>query len=267
MKHVFKYLKITVFIALVVLSSIGMGQEINHGNLKYKPKNLEEAVSQLSIVLSDSTKQEISSMTEEEFVGNAHLSLGMWIRNEWRLWKGGDLADYFESMGIFHPDDMSGIILTSYYRELQGQEWQVDEQVQHCKQFWNERQDYIYRLENDTAFAHAEKERYEQLNREMNERTKNQYPIGTQVRAWVDYSILGDRSEVVGEIIGWRSKQSSVKSRIGSSQGPLVTSEFLEANIRIIEYKDIKKQKRIERYIKRHNGEMWVSASLIEPIE
>ena len=101
----------------------------------------------------------------------------------------------------------------------------------------------------------------------MNERTKNQYPIGTQVRAWVDYSILGDRSEVVGEIIGWRSKQSSVKSRIGSSQGPLVTSEFLEANIRIIEYKDIKKQKRIERYIKRHNGEMWVSASLIEPIE
>jgi hypothetical protein len=63
-------------------------------------KNLEEAVSQLSIVLSDSTKQEISSMTEEEFVGNAHLSLGMWIRNEWRLWKGGDLVDYFESMGI-----------------------------------------------------------------------------------------------------------------------------------------------------------------------
>jgi len=35
-----------------------------------------------------------------------------------------ELVDYFNSIGTYHPDDMSGIILTSYYREtFSRQEW------------------------------------------------------------------------------------------------------------------------------------------------
>ena len=54
----------------------------------YKPVNLEEAVVQLKIIHHDSTKQKILAMTEDEFMAGAHMGLGMWMRNNWGLWKG-----------------------------------------------------------------------------------------------------------------------------------------------------------------------------------
>ena len=67
------------------------------------------------------------------------MGLGMWIRNNWGLWKRKKLADYFNTIGVYHPDDMSGIILTSYYRELNGENWKVDNQVENYKLFWKEK--------------------------------------------------------------------------------------------------------------------------------
>jgi hypothetical protein len=75
-------------------------------------------------------------MEEEEFTANAHFGFGMWMRNNWKLWGGSRLSKYFTDLGIFHPDDMSGIILTSYHRHLKGKEIKLEEQIKSYKDFW-----------------------------------------------------------------------------------------------------------------------------------
>jgi len=102
-------MKYNLLFILFFAFSTAFGQEISEKELNYKPVNLEEAVKQLKIIHYDTTKPQILEMTENEFLGGAHMGLGMWMRNNLGLWK--ELADYFNSVGIFHPDDMSGIIL------------------------------------------------------------------------------------------------------------------------------------------------------------
>ena len=60
----------------------------------------------------------------------------MWIRNNWGLWKGSRLSKFFNEKGIYHPDDMSGIILDSYYRYLTGQEITLSEQIKYYQDYW-----------------------------------------------------------------------------------------------------------------------------------
>ena len=102
----------------------------------YIPKNLEESFKQIDTFWNDSTKQEVAKWTEDEFIGKAHHGFGTWIRNNWGLWGGSRLSEYFHKMGIHHPDDMSGIILTSYHRKMTGKPLEVQAQVQHYKQYW-----------------------------------------------------------------------------------------------------------------------------------
>ncbi len=122
----------------------------NSSNEDYIPKNLVEAVAQLEIIHNDSTKKVIIEMTEKEYVGSTHFGTGMWIRNNWGLWNGDDLAEYFNSIGIYHPDDMSGIILKSYYRELHKQVWKLEEQVQYYQDYWNKSNNKPTGIEIDT---------------------------------------------------------------------------------------------------------------------
>src|ERR1043165_5754617 len=118
-------------IIFYLLSVAAWGQTNSKSDLKYKPKTLDEAVLQLEKTHHDTTKQKIRAMTEDQFIGNSHMGLGMWVRNNWGLWAGGELSKYFKSIGIFHPDDMSGIILTSFYRQLKGQDRQLEKQVKY----------------------------------------------------------------------------------------------------------------------------------------
>src|SRR5688572_14013422 len=80
----------TTFILLQFIFSLSLGQE----NPKKEPKNLTESVEQLKLIHHDTLKQKIRSMTESEFTAGAHHGLGMWIRNNWGLWKGKELSDY-----------------------------------------------------------------------------------------------------------------------------------------------------------------------------
>jgi hypothetical protein len=143
-------MKYNLLIILFFAFSTVFGQEFSKKELDYKPVNLEEAVKQLVKIHDDTTKQEIREMSEDEFLGGAHMGPGMWMRNNWGLWKGKELATYFNSNGIYHPDDMSGIILSSYYRELLGQDWKVDEQVQEYQQYWKKSNEHFRKLETDT---------------------------------------------------------------------------------------------------------------------
>lgn len=100
------------------------------------PKNLTECFNEIDHFFKQSDKESIKSKTESEFTGGSHFSLGIWMRNNWALWKGSRLSKYFNEMEIFHPDDMSGIILTSYYRFLLGKDIQLQKQVDYYKIYW-----------------------------------------------------------------------------------------------------------------------------------
>jgi hypothetical protein len=104
----------------------------------YIPKNLSQALSEADEFYSDSTKAEIIKMTEDEFIGRYHMGTGLWMRNNWVLWEGSRLSRYFNRKGIKHPDDMSGIILTSYHRQLTGKEINLKEQISSYKEYWKE---------------------------------------------------------------------------------------------------------------------------------
>lgn len=104
---------------------------------RHKPANLTEAVNRLLEIVTDTSKQKIKLMTEDEFVKRSHFGLGLSIRNQWGLWKRSRLTKYFNSIGVYHPDDMSAIILTCFYRELQHKDWEVEKQVLYYKNYWN----------------------------------------------------------------------------------------------------------------------------------
>ncbi|MBK6348182.1 MAG: hypothetical protein IPF68_20015 [Bacteroidales bacterium] len=111
---------IIISILTFLIPNISIGQAEKKYSKNYIPKNLTECLIQLDSTLSDSIKQNILTYPETEFVGLSQLNLGMYLRNKWGLWWGSELSVYFNNLGINHPDDMSGIILTSYCRHLNG---------------------------------------------------------------------------------------------------------------------------------------------------
>jgi hypothetical protein len=106
----------------------------------YIPKDLEECFEQLNLMLKPNTIEEIKSKTEEAFSSASHFGLGLWMRNNWGLWKSSRLYLYFKEKGIFHPDDMSGIILDSYHRKLNGKEIELEKQIEKYQEYWKQQQ-------------------------------------------------------------------------------------------------------------------------------
>ena len=101
----------------------------------YIPKNLKDSIDTLVGMLSDEDFLSFKNGTEEEMQGQHHF-LGRYLRNEWGLWQESRLAKWFNNKGIHHADDMSGIILTSFWRELNSEPIKLDEQIKHYQDFW-----------------------------------------------------------------------------------------------------------------------------------
>lgn len=106
----------------------------------YIPKDLADCFAQINSFWDDSTKMQVKNLEEREFTSKVHLGFGMWIRNNWQLWGGSRLSKYFNDLGIFHPDDMSGIILVSYHRHLNNQEPNLEAQIQYYQDYWQKRE-------------------------------------------------------------------------------------------------------------------------------
>lgn len=127
----------STLLILLFVSPLAIAQD-NKARI-YIPKDLEDCFHTLDSILSDSVKSEIMWMSESEFRGRAHFGIGMWMRNNWGLWSGESrLSHYFSRLGLWHPDDMSGVILTSYYRYLWGEPIKLRQQIRYYKQYWKE---------------------------------------------------------------------------------------------------------------------------------
>lgn len=114
---------------LTQLSILAFAQEPTKQELKYKPQNLDECLSKLDLMLTDADKDTIRSMSEHDFAASQHFSLGLHMRNYWGLWKEKELYHFFDSLGVTHPENMSGLILVSYHRYLNSKEIGLNGQI------------------------------------------------------------------------------------------------------------------------------------------
>ena len=120
---------------------------MNIESIKSFPATLDEALDDLIMFFSREIDL-IKKVEEEYFTGTSHFGLGTFIRNTWFLWwyedsgyaewpdEKPELNKWFESIGIVHPDDMSGIILTSFYRKIKGIPIDLNCQIKRYQEHW-----------------------------------------------------------------------------------------------------------------------------------
>jgi len=102
----------------------------------YIPTNLDDAHQELEKMLSARELERIMAMTNEDMMIEYHMGLGMGLRNQWGLWRGSRLARYFNELDIHNADDMSGIILETFWCKLHDQPFRLDERVRFYQAYW-----------------------------------------------------------------------------------------------------------------------------------
>lgn len=91
------------------------------------PQTLEECLYFLDHFISEKDKNKLKNLSENEFLQETHLGLGMNIRNEWLRAKNSPLTAYFLQKGVRHLDDMSFLILTIFHRKISNQPFDLEE--------------------------------------------------------------------------------------------------------------------------------------------
>ena len=99
------------------------------------PGDINEAIAELHRMLPAEFVKTMREGTEDDMIIH-HFGLGMWLRNNWGLWRGSILQTYFAGLGLDHPDDMSGVILDSFWRSLNGKPLDLEAQVEHYVTYW-----------------------------------------------------------------------------------------------------------------------------------
>lgn len=101
----------------------------------YIPTDLEDAFREMERMLAPHLIRDMQGKSEQEMVAY-HDGLGRWMRNNWGLWAGSRLAKHFNQLGIFHPDDMSAVILESFWRHLHAQPLDLEARAAFYKEYW-----------------------------------------------------------------------------------------------------------------------------------
>jgi hypothetical protein len=104
------------------------------------PKDLEDSFVELRKMLHPLMLDEMKESTEQGMI-RYHMGLGLWIRNFWIRAPRSRLKDYFNRLGLFHPDDISGVILTSFWRHLHAQSIELEEQIKYHQAYWQKLRD------------------------------------------------------------------------------------------------------------------------------
>jgi hypothetical protein len=100
----------------------------------YVPRDLDDALIEMDRIMGSSGRADVLKIKEDEMVAY-HYSIGLWMRNNW-LRHHSRLGQYFRQLGIYEYDDMSGIILNSYWRQLHGKPIDLNGQVRYYQDYW-----------------------------------------------------------------------------------------------------------------------------------
>jgi hypothetical protein len=124
-------LSFTIILAFTSLTSFG--QTASRKEMKESwskiPTNIEECMDRLDILFLDTTKEYFAHKSEKIAVAEFNMIQGMQFRNNWKLWRGSVLSKYFNSNKIYHPEEMTYIIFTSYHRKLNNRPINFNEQI------------------------------------------------------------------------------------------------------------------------------------------
>jgi len=102
------------------------------------PANLEQAFTALKRMLPAEDIEKIRKMDDEKEMVRYHFGLGMRLRNEWGLWRGeGGLGKQLRELGLRHPDDMSTVVLESFWRHLHGKPLELEAKVRYYQEYWD----------------------------------------------------------------------------------------------------------------------------------
>ena len=99
------------------------------------PANLNEAHEALLKALPQNIVVKMKNGPEED-MADYYMSLGTKIRNEWGLKQDSRLSRYFTKIGVTHPDDMSEIILDTFWLKLNGKPVPLKEKAKYYQDYW-----------------------------------------------------------------------------------------------------------------------------------
>lgn len=99
------------------------------------PTNLEECFDALKGLLSF---EDQTWLIQTNNPHQLHHSLGRYLRSNWKLWQEeSPLHQWFKTTyGLFHADDMSSLIIESFWHYLRSEPLDIDAQVQKYKEHW-----------------------------------------------------------------------------------------------------------------------------------
>lgn len=152
MKSGLKWVVIFVALPVLVVGSYLLGRNetskktqayLEKLSKKSIPTNLEQCFEQIDLMLSDQEIEQIKAGTEDD-MSRYHFKLGMWIRNEFALWRGPLIGSWFRERGVDHPDNMSGIILEAYWRHLNNVPIDVDDLIRKSHEYYKEDDPELY---------------------------------------------------------------------------------------------------------------------------
>ncbi len=111
-----------LLIVFLFLSLNSFGQ--TRMDWKVIPTDINACLERLNFLLSDNFK---TSFIQEEDESKAvsltnFVGLGTQMRNDWKLWRGSELSEYFNNLGVGNPEDMTYMILISFHRQLSGKD-------------------------------------------------------------------------------------------------------------------------------------------------
>ena len=134
MEKTLRIFKLLTFIFIIILTSC-KSQPVKI----LLPENLDEAVLYFQ---QNWTKQQLEIFKikdERKAITDLHFGAGMWVRNNWiRGDRDTVFTNYFHSLGIFAPDDISSIVFTSLHRTLNKKNIDLDKQIEPYKKYWKE---------------------------------------------------------------------------------------------------------------------------------
>jgi uncharacterized protein DUF6794 len=115
---------------------------------------MEEAFAVLDTTLSQAAREQFRNMPVDKAVTHAHMGLGMYIRNEWFRRGRSSLPTKLHSLGARHIDDMSAMVLTSYWRYLNGKPIELERQGACYKRWWTEQERLIELAKRQGSESH-----------------------------------------------------------------------------------------------------------------
>lgn len=123
------------FLAFALIATFALIAPAHLRAAELVPNSLEEAFAVLDHTLSHTDKTSFKQQPEQQAVTKAHFGLGMYIRSQWFRTGRSAIPAQLRAQ---HLDDASSIVLTSYWRYLNGRPLEVECQVACYQRWWQE---------------------------------------------------------------------------------------------------------------------------------